>query len=84
MASIKKDTNYLFNGRKISYEIIDDKEYYILLDGNRWIYQNVNEFIPFKKDTLEASCIAHIEDIVSAAAAAEKEKAIDVDAKVVE
>lgn len=54
-------TEYKFDGKELSYEILEDG-YLIYLDGQKWIKQD--SYLPYKKETLEESCIAHIEAIV--------------------
>lgn len=58
------NTEYLIDGKNVSYEVTDD-DYTIYLNGTPWIKQDAKGYIPFPQDTLEASCVAHIESIAS-------------------
>lgn len=55
------NTEYKLDGKAISYEV-NETGYFLYLDGVKWIGQN--KFIPYQKDTLEESAIAHIEAII--------------------
>lgn len=58
-----KSTNYYVQGKQIDYQVTDEG-YMIYLGGKPWISQKKAEYIPYERDTLEESCLAHIEYIV--------------------
>lgn len=58
------ETKYTIDCKKISYEYNNDG-YIIYLDGKKWIKQNKNDYIPYKCETIEKSCVEHIEHIVN-------------------
>lgn len=62
------------NGNILEAEAYEEKkEYYIKENGRRLFYQ-YGEFIPYPKETMEESAIAHIEQIIKDRATEEKER----------
>ena len=56
-----KQTDYKFNERNISYEILDNG-YAIYLDGVIWIEQK-EPFIPYPNLSYEEGCLKQIEEL---------------------
>ena len=60
-----KQTDYKFDGKVISYEILEDG-YKIYLDGTEWIYQN-EPLIPYPELGYEGSCLKQIAELCNPA-----------------
>lgn len=65
------NTDKMYAGKELSYEVDNEnRSYLIYLGGDPWVSQKESEYIPFKvkgvdgEIDLEASCLAHIDDIV--------------------
>lgn len=59
------ETDYKINGKSISYTLLDNNYGYIIyLDDEKWITQTTDIFIPYKRDTMNDSVIAHIEQLM--------------------
>lgn len=67
-----KETNYVIDNKKVSYELFEDG-YKIYLDGVAWIHQ-YEPYIPDKKLSYEENAIAQIEEICKPV----KEPSVDV------
>lgn len=58
------ETEYSFDGKVISYELIDNSTGYIIyLDNRPWIKQTA-DYIPFEGATMDESALNHIRDII--------------------
>ena len=72
-----KQTDYKFNRKEISYEILDDG-YKIYLDNSEWIHQ-YEPYIPHSELGYEGSCLKQIEELCDTATPeADAEKQITV------
>ena len=58
-----KETNYVIDNKKVSYEILEDG-YKIYLDGGDFIHQ-YEPFIPNPKLTYEENALAQMEELVA-------------------
>lgn len=57
------ETNYLIDGQKLSYEILEDG-YKIYKGGTAWLHQ-YEPYIPDKAKTYEENAIAQMEELVA-------------------
>lgn len=57
-------TNYIYDNKEVSYEVVE-KGYEIYLDGKLWITQE-EPYIPYPKLSYEENAIKQIEEICSA------------------
>lgn len=49
----------------LTYKVHDDNNGYTILNNDKdWMVQTINDFIPFKRDTMAKSAEAHIDDIL--------------------
>lgn len=58
-----KQTDYKFDGKAVSYEILDDG-YKIYIDGTEWIHQ-YEPLIPYTDLSYEDGCLKQIEELVN-------------------
>ena len=49
----------------LTYKVHEDNNGYTILNNDKdWMVQTINDFIPFKRDTMAESAQAHIDDIL--------------------
>ena len=70
-----KETDYIIDNKKISYEILEDG-YMIYKGGTAWIHQ-YEPYIPNKELSYEENAIAQIEEIIASHEASKNQPSME-------